>query len=289
MSFLKEIKFVKSIRGKYSKIQDYSFLIVPHSSSSELRSYKLSTKKVILFFIVYSIVGSVFGFLFYTVTGLGNYMLPDSNSPGVLQTKDQMLLNKINLLLIELEGVRSVNEQLKRAVTLGDSTLFKRKPDSLNSNQLPQIGGGSIYKIFKELFIDRGDTIPKIPYFSKPVNGFVSRDFNPDIGHFGIDYVVKSGTPVYSTANGFIVFADFISRDGYTIIISHPGNYLSFYKHCSILVKKERENVLQGELIALSGNSGEITTGPHLHFELWENGLPVNPRGYLINYLRSHN
>lgn len=284
MSFIKDNSLIKFIKKKYSGIKDYSFLMVPQNSSSELRSYKLSTKKVILLFIGYSFVGSIVGFLFYSGTGLGSYLLPGSNKPGALETKDQMLVNKINLLLQELESVRSVNEQLKKAVLLGDSTLYKSKSDTNKSNQIKKIGGGNILNIFRIFFYEQRDTIPKNPYFSKPVNGFLSRDFNPDIGHFGLDYVVKSGTPVYSSGNGYVLFADYTTKDGYTIIVSHPESFISFYKHCSVLIKKERENVLQGELIALSGNSGEITTGPHLHFELWKNGLPVNPRGYLINY-----
>jgi murein DD-endopeptidase MepM/ murein hydrolase activator NlpD len=98
----------------------------------------------------------------------------------------------------------------------------------------------------------------------------------------GIDFVVKTGTPVYVSANGFIIFANYTVKDGNMIIVSHPGNYISVYKHCSSLLKKERETVVQGELIALSGNTGEITTGPHLHFEIWKEGKPINPITILI-------
>lgn len=284
MSFITENKFFKFVQKKLSGIKDYSLLVVPQNSSSGMRSYKLSTQKVVFIFVAYSVVGSILGFLFYSVTGIGPYFLPASNQSAVQKSDEQMLVDRINLLLQELEGVRSANEHLKRAVSLGDSSLFHEKADTNNSDQLKEKGGGNILHIFRKLFYERRDTIPKNSYFSKPVNGFISRDFNPDIGHFGVDYVVKSGTPVFSSGNGFIIFSDYTTKDGFTIIISHPGNYISFYKHCSVLIKKERENVLQGELIALSGNSGEITTGPHLHFELWKNGLPVNPKGHLINY-----
>ncbi|QQS36890.1 MAG: M23 family metallopeptidase [Ignavibacteriales bacterium] len=283
MGKISENRFVKSLRQKYSKIKNYSFLIVPHDSSSEMKSYKLSTRNVVLAFLMYSFIGSVVGFIFYSVTGLGDYILPPRNA-GVLRAEERVLVDKINLLLLELEGMKTANERLKRAVSLGDSTLFKDevKPEKKEEKKNP--ADGSILYIFRKLFLGERDSVPKNPYFSKPVNGFISRDFNPDIGHMGVDFVVKSGTPVYSAGNGFIVFADFTSDDGFTIIIAHPDNFISFYKHCSVILKKERDNVLQGELIALSGNSGQITTGPHLHFELWKNGLPVNPGGYLINY-----
>jgi len=123
----------------------------------------------------------------------------------------------------------------------------------------------------------------KIDYFIKPVNGFISRGFNTDKGHIGIDFVVKVGSPVYAAANGYVVFADYTSRDGYMMIINHTNDYITVYKHCSILLKKIRDRVFQGELISLSGNSGEITTGPHLHFEIWKQGQPINPKNVFSN------
>jgi lipoprotein NlpD len=81
-----------------------------------------------------------------------------------------------------------------------------------------------------------------------------------------------------------VVFSDYTFTDGYKIIINHSNDYISIYKHCSSLLKNERDFVLQGELIALSGNSGEISSGPHLHFEVWKNGKPVDPKNVIINY-----
>lgn len=282
MNLFKDNKFIKLIHRKYSRIKDYSILVVPHNSTSETKSYKLSTRNVILLFVGYSFVGSILGFIFYSSTGLGSYILPAKKSTE-LHTKEQVLVDKINLLLQQLEGMRTSNEKLKKAVLLGDSTLIN-KSKTPDTSLIRTKTGGNVFRIFKELFFSERDSLPENPYFIKPVNGFISRDFNPDIGHFGVDYVVKTGTPVYSAGNGFVIFSEYSAKDGYTIIIMHPGNFISFYKHCSSVLKKERDNVTQGEIIALSGNTGLITTGPHLHFELWEKGIPVNPRGYLINY-----
>jgi murein DD-endopeptidase MepM/ murein hydrolase activator NlpD len=99
----------------------------------------------------------------------------------------------------------------------------------------------------------------------------------------GLDFVVKEETPVYAAAGGYVIFADYTVNDGYMIILNHINGYISVYKHCSSLVKRVRENVEQGELIALSGNTGRKTTGPHLHFEIWKNGKPVDPEKFFIN------
>ena len=97
----------------------------------------------------------------------------------------------------------------------------------------------------------------------------------------GIDFGVASGSPVYASAGGLIIFAEYTVESGYQIILQHDDNYLTIYKHCSSLIKRIRERVTQGELIALSGNSGKNTTGPHLHFEIWQNGKPIDPQKFL--------
>ena len=114
------------------------------------------------------------------------------------------------------------------------------------------------------------------------MNGYISRGFDPDRGHFGIDIVAKVGTPVFASAGGFVVFSGYTNDYGHVLILSHSDGYLSFYKHCSVLLKRDREFVIQGELIAQTGNSGLATTGPHLHFEIWHNGKAVDPETILI-------
>ena len=100
----------------------------------------------------------------------------------------------------------------------------------------------------------------------------------------GIDIVTQDGTPVYASAGGLVVFSDYTTKFGYVVIISHSYNYITIYKHCSSVLKKERDIVEQGELIALSGNSGTNSSGPHLHFEIWRDGLAIDPESVLLNY-----
>lgn len=102
------------------------------------------------------------------------------------------------------------------------------------------------------------------------------------MGHYGIDYALKEGSPVYASENGYVLFADFTVDYGNTIIIVHGRGFVTMYKHCKLLMRTEREKVVQGDIIALSGNTGRLTTGPHLHFEVWKDGSVVNPEKYLI-------
>jgi len=115
-----------------------------------------------------------------------------------------------------------------------------------------------------------------------PVTGILTRAFDAREGHFGIDLAAEEGSPVRSIGEGYVVLADWTHDGGYTIAVQHGDGYVSVYKHNERLLKRQGDRVTAQETIALSGNSGEFTTGPHLHFELWRHGLAQDPRHYLI-------
>ncbi len=117
--------------------------------------------------------------------------------------------------------------------------------------------------------------------FFKPVDGFVSAGFDVKKNHPAIDIVAPEKEPVKSVLNGTVVLADWTIETGYVIAIQHSDNLISFYKHNSVLLKKTGTFVRAGEAIAIIGNSGELTNGPHLHFELWYKGKPLDPEDYI--------
>jgi len=117
----------------------------------------------------------------------------------------------------------------------------------------------------------------------QPVLGEITQNFNYKENHFAIDIAVDTGTPVKAISDGRVVLSEWTMETGYVIIVDHGDMLLSAYKHNSSLVKKQNELVTAGEVIALSGNQGTLTTGPHLHFELWKNGAPIDP-GQFFNF-----
>lgn len=118
-------------------------------------------------------------------------------------------------------------------------------------------------------------------YFFTPVKGTVTSTFNTRTKHYGIDVVASPNEVIKSTLDGTVVMADWTSETGYVIAVQHSNNLFSIYKHNSALLKNSGDYVKAGEVLAIIGNSGELTTGPHLHFELWYNGSPVNPVDYM--------
>ena len=100
-------------------------------------------------------------------------------------------------------------------------------------------------------------------------------------GHYGVDIVAKQNSRVSSALDGSVIFAEWTMETGYVIIIQHDQNIVTSYKHNAELLKKQGDKVKAGEVIAIMGNTGRVTTGPHLHFELWVNGNPINPQDYI--------
>lgn len=118
--------------------------------------------------------------------------------------------------------------------------------------------------------------------FFTPLKGIISGSFKSGEQHYGIDIVGPENEAIKTTLDGTVILATWSSETGYTITVQHVNNLISVYKHNSVLLKKIGDYVKAGEAIAIIGNSGEQTTGPHLHFELWYNGNPIDPQDYML-------
>jgi murein DD-endopeptidase MepM/ murein hydrolase activator NlpD len=119
-------------------------------------------------------------------------------------------------------------------------------------------------------------------FFFTPLKGLVTSKFSAKDNHFGVDIVAPKNEVVKAALDGVVVLATWTSETGHVIQIQHENNILSVYKHNSVRLKKEGEFVKAGEAIAIIGESGELSSGPHLHFELWYNGKPLNPEDYIL-------
>ena len=119
-------------------------------------------------------------------------------------------------------------------------------------------------------------------HFFTPAKGLVTRSFKANENHFGTDIGAEPNEVVKATLDGTITMDGWTVETGYVIYIQHANNLISVYKHNSVLLKKTGTVVKAGDAIAIIGNSGELTTGPHLHFELWHNGTPIDPQSYIV-------
>jgi len=123
--------------------------------------------------------------------------------------------------------------------------------------------------------------LEKMQFFT-PVRGVITNSFNSLNSHFGTDIVATPNEVVKATLDGTVILANWTLETGYVIQLQHNNNLISVYKHNAELLKKVGARVKAGDAIAIIGNSGELTTGPHLHFELWQNGIAINPETYIV-------
>jgi len=168
---------------------------------------------------------------------------------------------------IEPELIDTIDWNENRVV-LDDSLLVASKEDSIFREKIESRDRFPI--------LNNVETGVKIVFFA-PLKGTISQTFDASKNHLAVDIVAKKNTPVKAVADGTVIFSDFTTQTGYVLILKHAYDYVSVYKHNGNLLKKQGDFVKSGEVIASVGSTGEFTTGPHLHFELWSDGYAVNP------------
>jgi murein DD-endopeptidase MepM/ murein hydrolase activator NlpD len=161
--------------------------------------------------------------------------------------------------------------EYERQIRAGGNSPF-------DGDEVAQNTEGGITKAIK--IIGRTDRLENM-FLASPLSGQVSKNFTMGQKHYGIDIIAPKNTPIKAIADGFVISSDWTLETGNTIAIQHNNNVVSFYKHNSVLLKKTGDRVKSGEAIAIIGNTGEQTTGPHLHFELWKDGRALNPAEYI--------
>lgn len=177
------------------------------------------------------------------------------------------------------EDIPVPRDTLKR---YSDIHIKRSAEDSLLRLEVENQGRYSLYKMESiEAENVKKTSIGSLLFFS-PLKGVITNDYDPATHHFGIDIVARDNEAIKAILDGTVIFTDWTLETGYIIAIQHSQNIVSIYKHNSAILKKVGDLVKSGDPIAIIGQTGELTTGPHLHFELWNDGNPVNPRDYII-------
>lgn len=274
-----------------NNLKKTSVYITPNFPTLQTKRYKVKFFAILGFLTIYTLIITFFVALILSFTpAKGLLFLLENEKLKEYSGKIEQLEEKVVMLTSELDELATINKRLKFAIILAstdslDSTaaiydsLRQYKPVKRRNYD------GNIFTVFNdfvEKYFGKRDS-NNSELFLRPVEGIIGKEFQPARGHMGIDFAVKEKTPVAAAQSGVVLFADYTFKFGYTIIIQHKNGFTTHYKHCSALLKKERDIVKAGEIIALSGNTGKITTGPHLHFEIWKNNEPVNPSILVIN------
>lgn len=194
----------------------------------------------------------------------------------------QLLLERQNLYIMNIQDIFSGKVQIDSVRTL-DSLTVARKDTLMERTRREeefrrQYEESEKYNL--STIISQPDVSKMILY--RPVRGMVSAHFEPEKKHFGTDIAANPNESILAAMDGTVVLSTYTAETGYVIMLQHNQDFISVCKHCGSLLKKQGEHVRGGEAIALVGNSGTLSTGPHLHFELWYKGRPVNPEKYIV-------
>ena len=191
---------------------------------------------------------------------------------GKPQTRSEVIKN-VQIKQVKPEAEPKVPEDsILRAEF--ESLLARELPAK---NQTPERRGSSVQRYIVSELSDQSISLN----LTAPVRGPMGARYNPEIGHLGVDIIAAQNTPIKAMLEGTVIQSDWSIENGHTIALQHGNNLVSIYKHNSALLKKVGSRVKTGEANAIIGNTGTLTNGPHLHFELWNKGKPVNPSDYL--------
>jgi len=231
---------------------------------------------------------------------------------GTETIEESARLNTLRLRSLQdsLAAQRHYVKRLRRLITGGvDSVASSRqsppdrppvKPERARQNRGPDEEGSSpnesvheqpalalsAFSVSERALADEKNPMSGggFPVAPPVTNGFPTRDFDAQTDHYGIDVAVSEGEFIRAVGDGYVVWADWTQDGGHTIAVQHADGYLTVYKHNRRLLKHLGDRVSAQEPLAVSGNTGAITTGPHLHFELWRNGLAQDPRSYIAGW-----
>lgn len=198
----------------------------------------------------------------------------------VFAQKDLYINNLKRIIMGDDFETDSINALLTQSSNTDFSNITdkKSKNDSLFRLEYENETRNNLFNT--EILKETSSNFNLISFYS-PMEGIVTNHFNRAEKHYGTDIVTDKSTSIKATASGTVIYSDWTVDNGYTIGIQHNGNLLSVYKHNAVLLKEEGDFVNAGDAIAIYGNSGSMSTGPHLHFELWYNGTPLNPEDYI--------
>jgi len=184
-----------------------------------------------------------------------------------------------NIATIMAGGVPE-DQGLSQDTAIKDASVQfeKSESDSILRKQIEQEEKYTLSVNYEE---PSGRDLSQIHFFS-PVKGLITNSYNARENHFGTDIVAGDNNVVVSALEGTVTMANWTLKTGWVIQIQHENNLLTVYKHNAELLKEVGDHVDAGEAVAIIGNSGELTTGPHLHFEVWHNGSPLDPEKYIV-------
>ena len=285
------MKNKKENKGFFKKLfNDYKVVVSSEDTFEEKFAFKASKINVFVLMLVYSVILISFTISIVFFTQLRE-LVPGYSSSDLLN-RAIYLTQKTDSLERQIELNNKFYKSIEDVLS-GKTDVFIERDNitidsSLNEKNFISISPNSEDSILRN-YVDsqdkfnltKNELVIENKMFFSPIKGDITQTFNFEENHFAIDIAADIGTPVKSILDGKILFSEWSVDTGHVIIVDHGDNIVSVYKHNSKSLKEQNDFVQAGEVIAYSGNQGSLSSGPHLHFELWKNGTPIDPEPLL--------
>ena len=287
------MKNKKENKGFFKKLfNDYKVVVSSEDTFEEKLAFKASKINAFLLMLVYSaiLISFTISIVFFTEL---RELVPGYSSSDLLN-RAVYLTQKTDSLERQIELNNKFYKSIEDVLS-GNTDVFIERDNitidsSLNEKNFFSISPNSEDSILRN-YVDsqdkfnltKNELVIENKMFFSPIKGDITQSFNFEENHFAIDIAADIGTPVKSILDGKILFSEWSVDTGHVIIVDHGDNIVSVYKHNSKSLKEQNDFVQAGEVIAYSGNQGSLSSGPHLHFELWKNGTPIDPEP-LLNF-----
>ena len=267
----------------------YRMIVINETTFNEELSFRFSRLNIfsiIILLLVFIFTGTFFLVSYtpikefipgYTSTKVRKEAIRNTFLLDSLVTKFQKQDQFIKSIKSALIGKNESDEGLLKEINKNNLESFNREFNRVKADSLLRL---EVMQEDKYNLMPNSKNNVKFMLFS-PASGLISEPFNSEIKHFAVDVALAKDTPIKSVAIGTVVLAEWTSDTGYVVVIKHNHGLLSVYKHNSTIEKSQGDIVQAGEVIAFAGNSGELSTGYHLHFELWIDGYPVDPTNFI--------
>lgn len=276
----------------------YRLIIRNDETLKEVSSYKLTLLNTYILLSSILVVSVMLGIFLISFTPLRRYV-PGYGSGLSSNSELMALYRETEELREELEathkrydnwrktlvGEVQTADEVPQSVNTPIDTMKEKKASAAEQQLRKEVALEGVGEAAKNSLSNGNFAARDMPleqmYFIAPVSGEISANFAYDKQHFGVDVLAPKNTAIKASLDGYVFLSDWIQNTGFTIGIQHANNVITFYKHNSALLKKVGSFVRAGEAVAIIGNTGELSSGPHLHFELWHKGKPVDPTDYM--------
>lgn len=279
--------FLKRLFNNQNK--DLTFVLFDDDEPESSSSYHFRPSRLWRYFYGSLVSVMVLTLLLVMFTPLGALMY--NRADEQLRERVIAVSEKVRALQDSLQARDMQLSEMQQVITSEDDTSFSIDQSSISQNEMNQenreldafseVSSNGMLSQNEILFSKIFESVPEFPA-DYPIEGTFTRGYNPENGHYGIDIATKQGTPFKAIADGAVINQDWTIDYGYVLHVQHSNGIITVYKHAASLSKSIGDIVLKGDILGTAGDVGVMSSGPHLHLEIWKNGVPQNPNTYLI-------